>query len=341
MGVNFAEKLKSKYYSLLNEEEEELLKLNISDNETPLWAHWFKYINTYKNLWRSNVTIKRVYDCLRFFIKNTELKTIESWSGETYKLQTRLSEISDERRWQNSTFNTYIKNMKSYFNFLEKMQLVKKSVVCDLYRKGEKPKSQDITNEKELRIVLNYLNTKRYNSYIERHRNLIFFMICWLTWARPVQMFNLNLDSFSDDRTKVLIWWAKQKWKPISYDLPLHITDMIKLYISEVVRLERSLELNERFFLSVSQKWKPWTSDWLNKLYQRIKKDIWIHFNIYMIRRHVITKLLYEWRNEPNKVQMFMWHSRLSTTLRYYQPTSKMTSEWVNLLSEWMMLNLI
>ncbi|EKE26537.1 MAG: hypothetical protein ACD_4C00249G0002 [uncultured bacterium (gcode 4)] len=336
MGTNFTEKLKSKYYSLLNKEEENLLNSKISDNETPLWIHWPEYANTYKDLWRSNVTIKRVYDCVRFFIKNTELNTIESWSFRPYNLQTRLSEISNERQWQNSTFNTYIKNMKSYLNFLEKMQLIEKSVIWDLYRKGEKPINQSITSEEEIKTILKYIENKNYASSLESYRNRLFFLICSISWARPIQLLNLTIDSFINNRTEVVISWAKQKWKTLYYKLPTAVIDVFKLYVAEVVCLERDKELWENLFLSVSQKWKPWTNEWVNKLYQRIKKDTWIHFTAYMIRRQVVTKLINDNPDSIDFTRLFMWHTRASTTMRYLQPSSKLTDKWVSILSKWL-----
>lgn len=317
----------SKLYTLLNKKEEEVAFIKTNNIWTHLWKYWDEFISISLENWKSRKFLSWVYDILRTIIKHTNLNTIECFNDIRF-LCDELSKIRETRNWTPVTYNTYRKNLNSYFLHLERMKYINDNPIKRILKSKEADKSQPITNIEDIKVLLDLFEKE---DSIENLRNGLYFKLAILTWARPIELLNLTINSFSSDRKEVRISWAKQNSKERIYRIDT-LNELLIKYIKKVSERWRSKELDNYLFISISEKWKPLNSNWINKLYQRLTNKLGFKINTYMIRRFSATQLYKSWV-DWHEMMDFLWHTRWATTKKYIQNSSDFTNKATNIMS--------
>ena len=321
--------MKIKHY-LLDQTEEDLILTKISEYETPLWKYWDEFVTMSLENWKSKVFLSWVYSVFKNILKNTDLITIECFDNIEF-LFDELVKLKTARNWSPVTYNSYRKCLNSYFLHLVRMKHINDNPIHRIQKAKEADKAQPITNMNDVENLLDFLDKWKT---MENLRDNLYFNLAVLTGARPIELLNLTLNSFTDDRKDVRISWAKQNSKERIYEAE-SISDCLSNYIKSVSRLWRTLELNDYLFLSATARWKPFTSDWVNKLYQRLEKKLWFRINTYMIRRFAATNLYKDWL-AWNELMDYLWHTRWATTKKYIQNSSDFTKKATGLMSKFL-----
>ena len=324
---------KDRLLLLLPEAEVESILLRVRPWEIPLWKNWNEFVDISLSFWKSEVTLKSVQSSMRFFLRHTDLISIESWHDTLWASKILAEEIK-KRSWSPVTLNSHRKCINTYFIFLKRFNFIEKNPIMNLIKIPEKSKNMPTLTSSDIREILWHLMYRASASEFERLRNILFVMIAVLTGARPKELLSLTAWSISSDRKKIRINGAKQKGKERYYELNEHTQKVLSSYLKESVRLDRYRELESSIFLSSKQRWHRWTYTWVSKLFQRISKEIWKNVTVYMFRRHACTELFA--KDVPiQNIQLFMWHNRLATTYRYNYNSTRNTKECTDILWTW------
>ncbi|EKE28354.1 MAG: putative histidine kinase [uncultured bacterium (gcode 4)] len=282
----------------------ETIKKGYHKSKISLLDLWYNEVDQklLKNIWKFNFEF--------FFIKNT---------FDEYNI-TKFPYLD---------INTYRKNLNSYFLHLMRMKYINDNPMKRLLKAKESDKSQPCATQEQIDRLFDLL--ENVWDTLEHLRNLLYFRIALLTGARPVEILNMNLESFTLGRTELKLSWAKQNSKARHYEIG-DLSVLLSKYLKAVSESWRSKELKNHLFLSLSEDWKPLTSNWINKLYQRIAKKLWFTVNTYMIRRFAATLLHKNWV-DINAMMDFLWHTRFSTTKKYIQNSSEFTKKATDIMS--------
>jgi hypothetical protein len=90
------QRLSEKYKNILPDKELETIKLSIPENQTPLWEYWEKFYTNWYQIGRSLDTIQSVYDVLRFVLRHTPYRTLESWNN-SWEIQQFLLSLKEKK----------------------------------------------------------------------------------------------------------------------------------------------------------------------------------------------------------------------------------------------------
>ena len=307
--------LQAENYELLPKENLEELMKRIPEWETPLWLYWDDYVEISIGHNKSESTILNVQSILRFLLRHTDRITIESWRDPLESNRFFLT-LKQERGLSNSTMNSYSKNLRSYFTFLFEMEKIPKNYLQNIKKSKEENKNNPTLITLEVKAIMWHLNSRVHSTKVERLRSLLYVQLAVVTGARPKELLGITIHSFSKDRREVSINGAKQKWKERFYRVNDYIIETLSQYIKELVRLGRDNELSHHLFISFGKRGDPWTYRGINKLFQRLSKELGLHVTSYMFRRYVCTEL-FKNQEKIQNIQLFMWHTRVSTTFRY------------------------
>lgn len=231
------------------EKEQEIITKLAGTWKRPLFQYWDEYRNDYIIAKRSESTIANTQAALRFFLLYSELISIESWL-EPRKVQDEFQRLKKERNWSEGTHNSYRKNISSYFNRLVGMNHIAKNpidnVVMPLPNLVKDQLSISNINIKKLFKFLD--NTPHWINYMQRFRDRLFFSLLSGTGARPIELLNLNLDSFSSKRDSIAIKTAKWSGKTRYFPLDYKTQELVSMYIREVAISGYDKALNHSFF---------------------------------------------------------------------------------------------
>ncbi|MDD2566030.1 MAG: site-specific integrase [Candidatus Gracilibacteria bacterium] len=317
----------SKLYELFSEGEELNIMSLIPEHQTPLWKYWKEFIMMSLENKKSQIFLSGVYDMIKAIIRHTGLKTIESFSDIPY-LFDELIKLKHNKNWSSVTYNTYRKNLNSYFLHLERMKIINDNPIKRIQKAKEADKSQPITNIEDIEKLLTFL---KEGGTLEDRRDYLYFRLAILTGARPVELLNLRIKSISDDRKEIHISGAKQNSKERIYNIE-SLSNVLTVYFKSVSKLGRAKELSDYLFLSAGSRGQSLTSNGINKLYQRLSKNLGFKINTYMIRRYSATAL-YKSGLEPNSLMDFLGHTRWATTKKYIQNSSDFTKKATDIMS--------
>lgn len=315
---------------LLDAEEEQSILAKLDTTKTPLWKYWAEFIELSLEYWKSPVTVSGVRHTLLFFLRYTELNTIESWF-DTMEVSLILSRLKKERSWSPVTLNSHRKALNTYFLFLLRFGFISENPIMKIIKMPEPMRNMPTLTEIDIKALIGQLIYRECSSEFERLRNILFVKIAILTWARPKELIGLTSESINENRTKIRINGAKQKWKERFYELNTSIRQTLSSYLKESVRLGRYHELKNGLFLSSKERWVRWTYSGVNKLFQRVSAELWKPYTVYMIRRYACTELFAQ--NVPiQNIQLFMGHNRLATTYRYNNNSTRNTKDCTDIL---------
>lgn len=315
---------------LLPEEELNEIVKKVKPSDTPLWKYWDEFINISLDFWKSTETLFSVKTTMKFFLRHTDLNSLESWDSPVNTAQV-LRTLIQERWWSAVTLNSHRKNMNTYFLFLTRFDYIERNPIMKIIKMPEQSKNKPTLTKAEIPEVLSRLMHRPSASRLEQLRNILFFQIAVITWARPKELLRLTVNSISSDRKTICINGAKQKGKERYYELNTTIQWTLSLYFQETVRQSRYEELSRCLFVSARKLKKPWTYVWVNKLFQRVSKEIGKRVTLYMVRRYACTELFANDIPIQN-IQIFMWHNRLATTYWYNYNSSRNTQSCTKIL---------
>jgi len=206
----------------------ETLKKILPDNElaltakkvpaecTPLWFFWEEFVERYLALGKSQITVERVRDAFRLILRHTDLISIEDFNDPN-KVEKTLLSLKETRKMSNSSYNTYRKNLNTYFIWLEKKEFIKENKIRKIERcKEPSPEMTALTEDQVKQIWALACETGK--TQIERARNRLFISLLTVTGARPCELLSLK-DADIKNKTEIKINGRKQKGKPRYYRL--------------------------------------------------------------------------------------------------------------------------
>jgi site-specific recombinase XerD len=320
----------SRLSQLLPQEELSLLVQKCPTGETPLWQYWEEFVEMFLSANKSHRTIENVRESLCLFLRYSCLWTLKSWS-DVLLVEKEIKRLQQEKHWTNDTRWTYVKNINTYFRYLERKRHITENPIKRLEKVAIESREQYTLSLDRAKAVLGHIGTRKDTSF-GRLRNSLFFKILFLTGARPIELLHLTLDSFSENRSKIKIQGAKQKGRPRYYTMPQYIKENLLAYVQKVSYLSRQIELSKYLFLSSSKR-TGWTMKGLNKLCQRLSKELEFKVNCYAFRRMVATKL-YSENIDLRDIQQHLGHTRLTTTMRYIERSAGLTEKGTQVMGQ-------
>lgn len=312
------EKLKKLFETPLLEE----FSKHVNSGETPLWQYWPEFVEKYLRTGKSAVTVERVRDLLRFVIKTLNLYSIEQINTPKI-LEETLFTYKNSTHISNTTYNTYLKNLNTYFIWLYKHEYITTNNITKIDRCKEEINEQYILNEEQIKILIAHAHDRR-QARLQRLRNVLFIDLLRFTGARPCELLNIQMKDITleGDRYKLTIRGKKQKGRNRYYYLPSYLRDSYESYVQR-----RSLyRENEPYLFISTSKQGPWTQKGMRGLFRALSKEVGFNVIAYGFRRYVATKL------NANGLSMkdighFLGHSRASTTERYIERSCALTNK--------------
>lgn len=298
-------------------------------NGTPLWFYWKDFVSDYLAHGRSEVTVSKVREVLKIVVKILNILTIEDCNNRKL-LKEKLFEAQRQRKWSNTTHNTYIKNINTYFIWLKEEGYIDENNVGTLRKSKEEQNEQYVLPLEAPNTLLGYLRQSGGSS-LQRSRNELFLAISLLTGARPIELENMHVQ---DIRMKngvysMVINGRKQKGRKRYYNLPSWLKDIYHQYMD----LRNKVGREEPYlFISMSKR-TGWTRKGMSTFYKRLSKQVEIRVSAYAIRRYVAT-FLYLKGVAIHDIMQHLGHTRLSTTQRYIERSGWLTQRGVDVLGE-------
>lgn len=313
---------------ILPDEELEALNTKVPNGHTPLWEYWSEFVTKYLRTGKSISTVKNVRDFLKLLMRNTNICSIEQCLDHRH-LEDVIHKLKENRKISDSTFNTYLKNLNTYFLWLERQDYIPENKIRKIMRCKECRGKQLTARSDELKLATLQLINRRQTT-LERKRNLLFFGILKLTGARPIELERMKVGDIyaSKNGFKLVINGAKQNSDPRYYRLPSWLRDLYLDYLHHRNRLKR----NEDSLLVSQSKRSGWTRKGMTRLLTKLSKEIGVKITAYSIRRHVATTL-HASGMPLEKIADYLGQKRTSTTLKYIEESCIRTLEASEIMS--------
>jgi site-specific recombinase XerD len=320
------------------EEEKIVCDQKTPQGETPLLKYWDKFVSDWKKEGRSERTVKNVRDKLKFVITVLGIHSIEQCNNPVL-LRDKLFEIAEKRNWGNgeivnagTTINSYAKDLKTYYIWLEDMQLIKENNLKRFRKCKEKQNEQYTLQEKQIEALQTHITNRKQTHRVEKWRNKLFIELSISTGARPCELEEIQCKDIEKqgDKYVLKIHGHKQKGGTRKYNLTPQIRDIYDTYMYQRQRIGRE---EPKLFISLSSR-EGWTYKGMNALMKRLSKELGFRVNSYAIRRFVATKLWKEEKMSEREIMAHLGHTRLSTTLRYVERGSELTQKGVNVMGK-------
>lgn len=321
------EKEFNKVPSLLDDSEAQKLAATLPKDKIPLWKHWDAFVFHWLLRNRSRVTLTRIADTLKFIIKQCGVHTIEDCNSHN-ELEATLHLQKIARNWQDETFNTYKKNLNSYFIWLENKDVIEKNNIRRISKCSKKVNEQYTLTEEQMSALVPHLQSRR-QTRLERWRNLLFVGLMLQTAARPCELLQLEIDSIRThtDGYKVIIKGRKQKGRPRYYRLNSEMRDIYEMYL----KVRDGCKREERCLFVSSSKLTGWTDKGMRGLFKKLSKELKFKVTGYSIRRGVATLLKKKGIHETD-IMHHLGHNRLSTTQSYITSSCYLTDDNIDKL---------
>jgi len=297
-------------------------------DETPLFYYWDEFVEHYLREGKSEETVKNVRDVLKFVITGLGITTIEDCCNPAI-LREALFKAKIARRWGNVTFNSYVKNINTYFIWLEDMEYILENKIRKVRKCKEELNEQYTLSEEQIGLIFAHMKTRR-QTRLERWRNDFFISLLSVTGARPCELLQLQVRDVVviGDTYKIVIHGRKQKGRLRYYRFPSWLRDTYEAY--ENVRSK--LRSNEISLFISSSKRTGWTAKGMRGLFRSLSKELGFKVIAYGFRRFVATKLNKEGLSLQD-IQNHLGHTRASTTLRYIERSCMLTDKGMKTMS--------
>jgi site-specific recombinase XerD len=312
---------------LLPPEELDLLMVELKPNHTPISAHWVEFVEKYLRTGKSEDTVKSVRDAIRMFLRTTTLRSIEEFNSAKI-LEDTLYELKDHRGLTFTTMNTYLKNLKTYFLWMERMDYIPSNNLGKVSKGTEKRGTVRVCSLELIQRTRGHIIVKAQNEF-ERTRNLFFFELICFTGARPIELERLNLNAIrkTSGGLKLCIEGAKQKGANRYYRLPKRIEELWERYLQK----RHAVNIRDDSLFSSNTQKSRWTRKGMTRFFTHLSRDLGEKVNPYAIRRFVATQL-YEKGMPVDRIAGYMGHTRPDTTLKYIEESCVRTKEGTDVM---------
>jgi integrase len=314
--------------TLIPLEELEELEDKVPYHETPIWEYWGAYVDCRVQFERSSSTTRSVRDVLRKIIRNSHIYSIERLNNKD-KLQAALSTLKEKRGFSNSTYNTYLKNVKTYLIWLEREGFIDNVEVRRVHKYPETIPPQKAQSEIEVQRILAQICT-RTRTPLLRHRDLFFYQVLVLTGARPSELERLTVNSVRKSGTDWIIEVIGTKNKPSRrvYFLPPSVKDAHTNYM----RYRKDIGRNEEYLFISRRRNKAWTQKGMRALMKGLQKELGFKVGMLLSRRFVATTLA-KAGTPLDEISTYLAHRRRETTKRYIEQSGLLTSKNVDVIN--------
>lgn len=297
----------------------------LNSSSPPLNHYYSDFAENYLDLGRSQLTVRNVKDAINFFMRHLSIKTIVQ-ANDPRIISRAMSKVKEERGISPVTCNTYIKNLNTYFIWLERYDYLDKNRLRQVMRYTEPQKEQPTLSQEQVNALYFCINTRRQTKF-QRLRNTFFIHLLTLTGARPCELAGLKVTDVirSKKSYKLKLQGKKQKGRPRYYNFPSFIRDSFEAYMNYRIIIQRS---EDPLFISCSKR-RGWTEKGMRGLFKKLSRELGFKVGAYMIRRYVATKL-YNDDMPIQKIADYLGHTRVSTTVRYIERSGYLTDDCVN-----------
>lgn len=315
--------------TLLPEEELKDLASKISTNDTPLWKHWVAFVECRERFGRSTSTLKSVRSTLKKVIREKEIYSLNDLNNKR-RVQEALLELKDIRGFDGSTYNTYLKNIKTYLIWLEKEGFISNVNLRNVQRFPEKIVPQIAQTPSEVRQIIGQISSRERTTLL-RLRDIVFYQILVLTGARPSELEVLTLNSIKKNGAEWTLEIVGTKNKPSRrvFHLPSSVKDAITSYMLYRQKYGR----NEKYLLISRRRDTAWTTKGMGQLMKDLTNELGFSVGMLKTRRFVATSLA-EAGMPLERISDHLGHRRISTTKRYIEQSGVLTSKNVEILED-------
>lgn len=298
---------------------------------TPLDQHFEEFKEKYLRSGKSEMTIRSVKSTLKFMVTNTPIKTIEDCNNPNL-LEDTLYEVKDKSHWSGVTMNSYLKNLKTYFIWLEKRGYIEQNNLWKVQKCKEEEKEQYTLSEEQVRSVIAQVHQRR-QTRLQRYRNSFFIDLLWLTGARPCELLHIEMKHITplQDTYKIAIQGKKQKGKIRYYRMPSWLRDSYETYREYRAKLRE----NENFLFISSSKKSRWTYKGMRGLFRQLSEELGFRVTAYAFRRGTAT-FLHKQDIPLEKIAEHLGHARITTTKRYIKRSCFLTETTSNAIDNFM-----
>lgn len=301
-------------------ETQELIPF-VPEGETPIWIYWEEFVTQHYQLGRSLETVKSARHGIRVIIRRCGIYSIEQANNTKWLTQVTL-DLQAQYDLKGNTRNTYLKNLNTYFIWLEKNEYITENKV----RKA--PKSTAVFNEQnclsreQVTLIFEHLRTRQFSSKLERLRTLLFVELLAYTGARPCELLAMQYDSIYQDAGGWIIKIAGRKLKGRIryYHCPQHL---IHKFVSYTETRKGFNRYEDPLFVSMSS-FDGWTKSGVDSFFKRLSAEVGFRVSSYAFRRYVATHLNAEGMAIQD-IGRHLGHLRTSTTERYIERSGILT----------------
>lgn len=314
--------------------EDELALYNsmIPPGKTALWKYWEEFIEMRIRVHRSHESLKNTRDAIRYIVRHAETYTLEEFDNPG-EITTRLLNMKDKRGICSNTYNTYLKNLKSYFIYLVRQEIIPENKLDKVEKDKGVVAPQPTLSESEVKIINGAM--EKGNSQlptIYNLRNLILVRLFILTGARPGELLSIKDTNFEFDKSSLgsvlRLQGSKQNNKLRPYELDTELTSIIRAYQHEKQLNGKEIDY---FFISASHK-GPLTKVGIRNLFRGLSKQLGFYVTPYGFRRFVATKL-HQSEVPIATISLHLGHTNTKTTNNYIERYSVMNKEGTNIMN--------
>ncbi|MBD3330820.1 tyrosine-type recombinase/integrase [Candidatus Peregrinibacteria bacterium] len=319
----------NKLWKLLPDSEIKSFKSKVPPNQKPLWFYWNEFVHKYLRTGKSEITVSNVRDALRFIIRNVSLYSIEQVNDHR-TLEDFLHKVKDKRGLNPTTFNTYLKNLNTFFIWLHRQDYIADNNILKVQKCKQTENEQYILSETQVKQIVSHIHDRRQTRLL-RFRNIFFIDLLRFTGARPCEIQEIQCKDIRGEKgTYVLvIHGKKQKGKPRYYRFPSWLRDSYENYVSYRSRVRD----NESYLFISSSTQGRWTSKGMKCLFNKLSDELGFRVIAYGFRRYVATKL-YLAEVPMTDIQQYLGHTRITTTIRYVERTCALTKKGADVMGK-------
>ncbi len=314
---------------LLSENELKIIAPLVKEGQTPLWTFWDEFTNKYLRSGKSEVTVKNVRDAFRFIIRRLDILTIDECNNARL-LEDKLHEYKSAKGISNTTFNSYLKDLNTYFRWLKKQGHIKENNISNVERCKQEINEQYTLSQRQVDLVYSQIRTRRQTRLL-RKRNSFFIDLLRFTGARPCELLNIQMKDISQHKNtyKIVIKGRKQKGRARYYPFPSWIRDSYEDYKD----IRYKLRPHETYLFISSSKNSKWTEKGMRNLFRRLSSELGFRVIAYGFRRYVATTL--HTKGTPMKdIQNYLGHTRITTTQGYIERSCCLTETAAEVMAE-------
>lgn len=300
----------------------ELQKLQalVPEGHTPIWKHWEEFVIQHCRLGKSLATIRSVRSGIRVLVRRGEVYSIELANDPKSMTQITL-DLQDQYSLRGNTRNTYLKNLNTYFIWLEKNEYIAENKVRKVPKSTAIFHEQTCLDHEKAMHVFAHLRVREFGSTLERLRTILYVELLAYTGARPSELLAMPRDSiYQDRRWMIRIDGKKLKGRIRYYDCPQYLIHLFLCYQQVREKFGRD---EDSLFVSMSSL-NGWTKSGVDNFFKRLSVEIGFQVNSYAFRRYVATQL--DAQGVPvQDIGRHLGHLRTSTTERYIERSGILT----------------